>query len=97
VVMLVDEIRFYANPRHVSQPMVELARRERHAKVSLGYTTQSYSDVSRDLNCVIDDFFLFRHVSIQDLDEIERRWGKETRAEVETLPPRKYVHRKVGF
>jgi hypothetical protein len=97
VVMLVDEIRFYASTRHVSQPMVALARAERNFKVKLGYTTQSYSDVSRDLNCVIDDFFLFRHVSMQDLDEIERRWGKDTRAEVETLPPYKFVHRKVGF
>jgi DNA-binding transcriptional regulator YbjK len=96
IIFLTDEVRFFVNARHVSDPLVELARVERNAKVPLAFTTQSYGDVGRELTCVVDAFVLFRHTATQDLDAIAARFGKDVRDHVEFLPDREFVYREMG-
>lgn len=97
LVFLIDEVRYYVGARHVSKPLVDLARVERNAKVELAFTTQSYGDVGRELTCNVDEFVLFRHIAQQDLDAIAAKFGKETAAEVAVLPEYKPIRKKVGF
>lgn len=96
IVFVVDEVRFYVGARYVSDPLLELARVERNAKVPLGFTTQSYGDVGRELTCVVDDFFLFRHTATQDLEAIGKRFGDDVGEAVEFLPDREFIYREVG-
>lgn len=95
IILAIDEVRCFLTSRSVSEPLVELSRVERNRKVPLAYTTQSYSDVGRELMSDLDDVYIGRHTDIRDLEAIEKRWNLP-RARVEVLKDREFVYRETG-
>lgn len=96
VVVLVDEVRWYASAQYLSRPLSILAREWRHAQVSLHFTTQRFGDLHQDLVACLSELRVFRCSSPRDLDRLTREFGL-SREEVAALPPEKSIPFTVGF
>lgn len=75
--LVIDELREYASSNRVGDKLVLLARRHRHAKVSMLLGTQSIGDLRTDLISAVDTIHTGRNMAPYNLETLKTRYGLE--------------------
>ena len=95
-VFVVDELREYASGRSVGESLVQLARRHRHACVSMRLGTQSIGDVRTELLAAVDTIWTGRNCAPYNLETLERRYGLDPQR-VQKLGVGEFLRTHVGM
>lgn len=96
VVVLIDEVRWYASAQYLSRPLSVLARTWRHAEVLLYMTTQRFGDLHQDLVACLSELRVFRCSAPRDLERLSREFGID-REKVAGLGRHESIPHVVGF
>lgn len=96
VVILIDEVRWYASAQYLSRPLSILARTWRHADVAIYMTTQRFGDLHQDLVACLSELRVFRCSSPRDLERLSREFGMD-REKIAGLARHECISHVVGF
>lgn len=75
IVLLIDELSFYASSHYLSPALSLLGRLYRYALAHVYTTTQHFGDLSQQLVAVSARIIVFRTVSPRALERLEREFG----------------------
>ncbi len=96
VILVVDELRFFASNQSLSLPAVMVTRILRHLNVSIYGVSQSYGDLSRQLTSIASEIIVFRCTAPRDLERLKEDHGLSPE-KIAALPQYVPERVKVGF
>jgi hypothetical protein len=95
-IILVDELRYYANAHYCAKNLVLLARTYRHRSVGLSFVTQRINDLHSDVRPCLTEIYTGRCTAPRVLDYLASELGIKPQ-EVVTLPRNTFLLTREGF
>lgn len=89
-----DEITEYSSANHAPRSFLRIARRGRHRRMDVFYTSLRFAESPRKLTAQTDEFYLFAQTEPDDIwgkNGIDKRCGRETAELVERLGEHEYL------
>jgi hypothetical protein len=87
----VEEIDLFCTSSSAIKGLDLITRYGRHQEVNLYYSTRRTQEISKGLTSQTDEYKLFRVAEPRDVEELERRFGKENAARVVRLPDHQFI------
>ena len=96
VILLLDELRFFASAHYLSRELTLACRMWKHSNLSVYGTTQHVGDLHAELLAVVTNLVVFRVTSPRGLERLQREYGLAPDV-VSQLPQFEYLTVRVGF